>query len=86
VETSEVQRLIEAGLPGAKVTVTGDGSHFDAVVISPAFEGKSLLAQQKMVLATVAGHITSGALHALSIKAYTPEKWAQASKLKVGPA
>jgi acid stress-induced BolA-like protein IbaG/YrbA len=86
VETSEVQRLIEAGLPGAQVTVTGDGSHFDAVVISPAFEGKSLVAQQKMVMAAVAQQIASGALHALSIKAYTPEKWAQASKLKVGPA
>lgn len=86
METSEVQRLIEAGLPGAQVTVTGDGSHFDAVVISPAFEGKSLVAQQKMVMAAVAQQIASGALHALSIKAYTPEKWAQASKLKVGPA
>lgn len=86
MEISEVQRLIEAGLPGAQVTVTGDGSHFQAVVISPAFEGKSLVAQQKMVLATVTEQITSGALHALSIKAYTPEKWAQASKLHVGPA
>lgn len=86
METSEVQRLIEAGLPGAQVTVTGDGSHFQAVVISQDFEGKSLVAQQKMVMATVTAQITSGALHALSIKAYTPEKWAQASKLQVGPA
>ncbi len=86
METSEVQRLIEAGLPGAKVTVTGDGSHFDAVVISGEFEGKSLLVQQKMVFATVNEHITSGELHAFTIKAYTPEKWAQASKLQVGSA
>lgn len=85
METSEVQRLIEAGLPDAHVTVTGDGSHFQAVVVSPVFEGKSLVAQQKMVMASVAEYITSGALHALTIKAYTPEKWAEASKLQVGP-
>jgi acid stress-induced BolA-like protein IbaG/YrbA len=85
METEDVQRLIEAGLPGAQVTVTGDGSHFQAVVISPAFEGKSLVQQQKMVYACLSEHITGGALHALSIKAYTPEKWAQASKLQVGP-
>ena len=86
METTEVQRLIEDGLPGAEVKVTGDGSHFEAVVISDAFEGQSPVAQQKMVYATLGDHITSGALHALTIKAYTPEKWAQASKLQVGPA
>jgi acid stress-induced BolA-like protein IbaG/YrbA len=84
MEISEVQGLIEAGLPGAQVTVTGDGSHFQAVVVSDEFEGKSLLQKQKMVFATVNEHITSGALHAFSIKAYTPEEWEKASKLQVG--
>jgi acid stress-induced BolA-like protein IbaG/YrbA len=84
MEISEVQGLIEAGLPGAKVTVTGDGSHFQAVVVSEEFEGKSLLQKQKMVFATVNEHITSGALHAFSIKAYTPAEWEKASKLQVG--
>ena len=86
MENSEVQQLIEAGLPGADVKVTGDGSHFEAVVISEVFEGMTPVAQQKMVYATLGEHITSGALHALTIKAYTPEKWAMASKLTVGSA
>jgi acid stress-induced BolA-like protein IbaG/YrbA len=86
MEISEVQQLIAAGLPGAQVKVSGDGSHFEAVVISPEFEGKSLLQRQKMVYASVHAHITSGELHALSIKAYTPEQWAKASKLQVGSA
>ena len=84
MEISEVQKLIEAGLPGATVTVTGDGSHFQAVVISDAFEGKSLVAKQKMVYATVNEHIISGELHAFTIKAYTPAEWEKASKLQVG--
>ena len=86
METTEVQQKIEAGLPGAEVIVNGDGSHFEAVVISPEFEGKSLLQKQKMVYATVNEHITSGELHALTIKAYTPEQWAQARKFQVGSA
>lgn len=86
MEIIEVQQKIEAGLPAAEVRVTGDGSHFEALVISPEFEGKSPLQKQKMVYATVNEHITSGELHALTIKAYTPEQWAQASKLQVGSA
>jgi acid stress-induced BolA-like protein IbaG/YrbA len=84
MEVSEVQKLVEAGLPDATVTVTGDGSHFQAVVISDAFEGKSLVAKQKMVYATVNEHIVSGELHAFTIKAYTPAEWEKASKLQVG--
>ena len=86
MENAEVRQLIEAGLPGADVKVSGDGSHFEAVVISEVFEGKSPVAQQKMVYATLGEHITNGSLHALTIKAYTPEKWALASKLMVGSA
>jgi acid stress-induced BolA-like protein IbaG/YrbA len=86
METSEVQQRITAGLPGAEVRVSGDGSHFDAVVIFTGFEGKSPVQRQKMVYAAVHEQITSGALHALSIKAYTPEQWAKASKLQIGSA
>jgi acid stress-induced BolA-like protein IbaG/YrbA len=75
MENAEVQQLIEAGLPGADVKVTGDGSHFEVVVISTTFEGKSPVAQQKLVYATLGEHITNGSLHALTIKPYTPEKW-----------
>lgn len=86
MEPEEVKRLIVAGIPDAEVRVTGDGSHFEAVVISKAFEGLLPVAQQKLVYATLGEHITSGALHALTIKAYTPEKWEKASKLQIGSA
>ena len=76
METSAIEALIRAGMPGAEVTVIGDGSHFEAVVISEAFAGKSLLQKQRMVMATVNAQIASGELHALSIKTFTPEEWA----------
>lgn len=79
----QVAQMIEQGLAGCEVRVTGDGSHFEAVVIGTVFEGKSMVEEQKMVYATLGDSITSGALHALSIKAYTPEEWEKAQKLQV---
>jgi len=73
----EVKSLIEAGMPGSTVTVTGDGSKFEATVVSAEFEGKTMVQEQKMVYATVNQEITSGALHALTIKAYTQSEWAE---------
>ena len=75
METSAVKTLIEQGMPGARVEVTGDGRHFEAIVISDADEGKSLRERHRMVMATVHEQIASDELHALSIKAYTPEQW-----------
>ena len=71
----EVKALIEAGMPGSTVTVTGDGSKFEATVVSAEFEGKTMVQEQKLVYATVNQEITSGALHALTIKAFTPQEW-----------
>ncbi|MCW9025220.1 MAG: BolA family transcriptional regulator [Gammaproteobacteria bacterium] len=79
----DVKNIILAGLPDCEVTVTGDGSHFDAVVIGEIFEGQSAVKKQQMVYTTLGDRITSGAIHALSIKTYTPAEWATASKLQV---
>jgi acid stress-induced BolA-like protein IbaG/YrbA len=76
MEASEVKKCIEAGIPGADVSVTADGTKYTAIVVSPEFEGKTMIAEQKMVYATVNEHIQSGAIHALTIKAYTPDEWA----------
>lgn len=76
METQVIEAMIKTGIPDAQVTVTGDGSHFDAIVVSDAFVGKSLLQQQKMIYATLGDKITSGELHALSIKSYTHSQWA----------
>lgn len=84
MDPAEVERLIKTGLPGCEVTVKGDGSHFDAVVVGDVFAGKNLVKQQQLVYATVVERITSGELHALSIKTYTPEEWQKAKKLKIG--
>jgi acid stress-induced BolA-like protein IbaG/YrbA len=79
METTAVEELIRTGLPGAQVQVAGDGSHFEAVVVSPTFEGQTPIKKQRLVMDTVRDQIASGELHALSIKTFTPEQWAARS-------
>ena len=47
VSPNDIKTWIEQGLENAKANVTGDGHHFDALVICPAFEGKMKLEQLK---------------------------------------
>ena len=79
----EVKKLIEAGLSDCEITVTGDGSHFDAIVVGEVFAGLMPVKRQQLVYATVADKITSGEVHALSIKTYTQGEWTTASKLQI---
>lgn len=72
METEAIAALIRAGMPDATVQVTGDGSHFEAVVVSPAFAGLTPIKKQRLVMDTVREQLASGELHALSIKALTP--------------
>ena len=81
--SEDIKSLIEQEISGSQATVTGDGSHFEVVVVSDAFEGLSMVDEQRMVYAALNEMISSGAIHALSIKAYTPGEWQTASKLHV---
>ncbi len=82
--TNEIETMIEAGFEAAQVIVKGENGMFDATVIADIFAGLSPVKKQQMVYATVNTQITSGEIHALSIKAYTPKEWQTASKLRIG--
>jgi acid stress-induced BolA-like protein IbaG/YrbA len=74
----DIRRMIEAGIPGSWVSVSGDGRHYQAVVVSAAFAGRPLLQQHRLVYAALGQSFRSEALHALSLQTYTPEQWAAA--------
>ena len=81
----EIEALIKAALPDAKVTIrdlAGDGDHYAAEVVSESFRGKNRVEQHQMVYAPLQAEIQSGALHALALKTYTPEQWARAGGSK----
>lgn len=75
MQTEAIRQLIEDGIPGAQVTVTGDGSHFEAVVVSDAFRDKNMVQQHQLVYGTLGGRMESGEIHALALKTFTPEEW-----------
>ena len=68
----EVQKKLEEGLEDSEVKMEGDGCNCSAVIVSPIFEGLSLLQRQRLVLGLVKDEIKSGELHALSVKTFTP--------------
>lgn len=77
MDPDEIKRLIEVGLECQEVTVTGDGRHFDAVVVSDAFDGKRSLARHRMVYATLGDRFDTEVLHALALKTFTSSEWQQ---------
>ncbi|MDE2577758.1 MAG: BolA family transcriptional regulator [Hyphomicrobiales bacterium] len=74
MESAEIERLIKAAFPDAKVEISdlaGDGDHYAATVISEAFRGKSRVQQHQMVYAALQGNM-GGALHALALTTNVP--------------
>ena len=74
---AQVAELIRAALPGAEVVVeSADQTHFNARVVSAAFEGRRSLARHQLVYASL-GERVGREIHALSIEALTPGEVAQ---------
>jgi stress-induced morphogen len=72
---AEIEKLIRAGLPEAQVTVedlAGDGNHYRAHVVAPAFLGMSRVQQHQMVYQALGGRM-GGELHALALTTAAPD-------------
>lgn len=80
VSPDQVEEMIKAGLPDAQVQVqdlTGTRDHYQVVVVSSQFEGKRLVQQHQLVYGTLQQAMSSEAIHALTMKTYTPHEWAE---------
>jgi acid stress-induced BolA-like protein IbaG/YrbA len=73
VTPEQVQSYIENGLKGSAVRVVGDGEHFEALVVSEAFRGKSRVQRHQLVYAAL-GERMREEIHALSMRTLTPEE------------
>jgi len=79
VEVLELKLTIEQALPGAYVEVkdlTGGGDHFEALVVTPEFEGRSLVERHQVVYRAL-GDAMRQRVHALSLKTLTPSQYQQ---------
>ena len=74
-----VRKLLLAALPDADlelVDLTGTQDHYQVRIVSQAFEGKTLIEQHQLVYRAL-GDAMHGPIHALALKTYTPQSWAQ---------
>lgn len=75
MQPEEIKSLIEAGIPGSTALVSGpDGTHFEAVIVSEQFAGRSLVQQHQLVYRAL-GERMGREIHALSMQTLTPEQW-----------
>jgi len=77
VTPESIKAGIEAGLACEHVEVIGDGQHFQAMVVSGAFAGKSRVQRHQLVYGAL-GERMREEIHALSMKTLTPDEWNQA--------
>lgn len=75
ISPEQVQTIIQEKMPNARVKVVGDGEHFEAIIVSADFAGKTRVKQHQMVYGALQAEMASEAIHALSLKTYTPEAW-----------
>jgi acid stress-induced BolA-like protein IbaG/YrbA len=76
MNSQELQSIISSGLPCEHLDVSGDGRHWYATIVSPAFEGLRAIQRHQRVYATLGSRLQTDEVHALSMKTYTPAEWA----------
>jgi acid stress-induced BolA-like protein IbaG/YrbA len=75
VTPEQVKSYIEDNLSCDHVEVAGDGHHFEAVIVSPDFRGKTRVQQHQIVFRALGDRMREE-IHALSMRTYAPEEWA----------
>ncbi|WP_251978958.1 BolA family protein [Salinicola avicenniae] len=75
MQPSDVKSRLEQQVEGCDFHIQGEGCNFQVVAIGEVFEGMSPVKRQQLIYAALADEIASGALHAVSIKTYTPAQW-----------
>lgn len=81
MEIAEIKQILETALTLDEVIVKGEGSHYEVIAVGTMFDGMSRVKKQQTVYAPLMEHIATNAIHALSIKTYTPAEWARDKKL-----
>ena len=74
VEASSIEQSIRAGLECTHLEVRGDGAHFEAVIVSPAFEGLNRVRRHQLVYSALGDRMREE-IHALSMRTLSPAEW-----------
>ena len=83
MQAKAIIERIQTLAPGTQVQLndlTGTQDHWQAVIVSPAFQGKMMMEQHRMVYALFEKEIQSNDVHALTLKTYSPEQYEKFNK------
>ncbi|WP_227367981.1 BolA family protein [Halomonas sp. M20] len=78
MQPSDVKALLESRIDGCDFHIQGEGCNFQVVAVGDIFENLTPVKRQQLIYGALSEEIASGALHAISIKTYTPAQWHQA--------
>ena len=78
MQPSDVKARLESRIDDCEFHIEGEGCNFQVVAVGAAFEGLSPVKRQQLIYGALSEEIASGALHAVSIKTYTPAQWQDA--------
>lgn len=77
MNTEEIKSLVQEHLQECEVFVEGEGSNYQVVVVGEVFADLNAVKRQQLIYACLNEQIASGAIHALTIKTYTPAQWSR---------
>lgn len=76
MQPEDVAELVRKDLPDCEIKVQNDGNHYLVVAIGERFAGMSPVKKQQLIYGALNEQLAEGTIHALTIKAFTPEQWA----------
>lgn len=81
MQPSEIESILRSALALDEVHVSGEGGYYQVIAVASLFDGLSRVKKQQVIYAPLMEQIASNAIHALSIKAFTPAEWQRDKKL-----
>ncbi|MGQ4880341.1 BolA family protein [Billgrantia sp. LNSP4103-1] len=85
MQPSDIKALLEARLEDCDFYIQGEGCNFQVIAVGEVFDGLSPVKRQQLIYGALSDEIASGAVHAVSIKTYTPAQWASAPENAASP-
>lgn len=82
MQAEDIKALIATGLTNARIEIDGDGTHFQATIVSDQFEGKSMLQRHQLVYKAL-GEKMGTDIHALSMQTFTTFEWDERKNLSL---
>ena len=79
MQATDVEEIIKKQIKNIDVRVQSDGSHYQIIAISEAFSGLNPVKKQQLIYGCLNRYIMDGTIHAVIIKAYTPDEWSAIS-------